>query len=190
MFSTHYRKQINLSGPALEASIEAVARIGEFAHRLVEAKGGTRELAAAAETAELEFKTALDNDLNAPEAVAALFTFIGRANAELDRKGTDVAMLERSRQVFRLMMGVLDLEPRALRFVVSANRVDPEPVAASGLSEKEIQQVEWAVMKLRERVLARQNRDFKAADSLRSDVEGAGFAVKETANGTILERFQ
>jgi cysteinyl-tRNA synthetase len=190
VFSTHYRKQINLSGAALEASIEAVARIGEFAHRLAEAKGGTRELAAAAETAELEFKAALDNDLNAPEAVAALFTFIGRANAELDRRGTDVAMLERSRQVFRLIIGVLDLEPYALRFVVSENRVDPEPVAASGLSEKEIEQVGWAVMKLRERVLARQNRDFKAADGLRSEVEGAGFAVKDTANGTILERFQ
>ena len=190
VFSTHYRKQVNLSGAALEASIEAVARIGEFSHRLAEAKGGTRELAAAAETAELEFKTALDNDLNAPEAVAALFTFIGRANAELDRTGNDVAMLERSRQVFRLIMGVLDLEPRALRFVVSANRVDPEPVAASGLSEKEIEQVGWAVMKLRERVGARQNRDFKAADSLRADVEGAGFAVKDTANGTILERYQ
>ena len=190
VFSTHYRKQINLSGAALEASIEAVARIGEFAHRLGEAKGGTRELAAAAETAELEFKTALDNDLNAPEAVAALFTFIGRANAELDRRGNDVAMLDRSRQVFRLILGVLDLEPRALRFVVAENRVDPEPVAASGLSDKEIKQVEWAVKKLRERVIARQNRDFKAADGLRADVEGAGFAVKDTANGTILERFQ
>jgi cysteinyl-tRNA synthetase len=190
VFSTHYRKQINLSGAALEASIEAVSRIGEFAHRLAEAKGGTRELAAAAETAELEFKTALDNDLNAPEAVAALFTFIGRANAELDRKGTDVAMLQRTRQVFSLMMSVLDLEPRALRFVVSANRVDPEPVAASGLSDKEMEQVGWAVMKLRERFVARQNRDFKASDALRAEVEGAGFAVKDTANGTILERYQ
>ena len=190
VFSTHYRKQINLSGAALEASIEAVARIGEFAHRLSEAKGGTRELAAAAETAELEFKTALDNDLNAPEAVAALFTFIGRANAELDLRGSDSAMLERSRQVFRLMIGVLDLEPRALRFVVSENRVDPEPVAASGLSDKEIEQVGRAVKKLRERVIARQNRDFKTADGLRAEVEGAGFAVKDTANGTILERFQ
>ena len=190
VFSTHYRKQINLSGVALEASIEAVARIGEFAHRLVEAKGGTRELAAAAETAELEFKTALDNDLNAPEAVAALFTFIGRANAELDRKGTDVAMLERGRQVFSLMMDILDLEPRALRFVVSANRVDPEPVAAEGLSLREAEQVGWAVARLRERVVARQNRDFKAADGLRADVEAAGFAVKDTANGTVLERYQ
>ncbi|HEX6942058.1 MAG TPA: cysteine--tRNA ligase [Gemmatimonadaceae bacterium] len=190
VFSTHYRKQINLSGAALESSIEAVARIGEFAHRLAEAKGGTRELAAAAETAELEFRTALDSDLNAPEAVAALFTFIGRANAELDRKGTDVAMLERGRQVFAFIMGILDLEPRALRFVVSANRVDPEPVAAEGLSEKEVEQVGWAVSKLRERVLARQNRDFKASDGLRAEVEGAGFAVKDTASGTVLERFQ
>ena len=190
VFSTHYRKQINLSGAALEASIEAVARIGEFAHRLADARGGTRELAGAAETAELEFKAALDNDLNAPEAVAALFTFIGRANAELDRRGTDVAMLERSRQVFGLMMDILDLEPRALRFVVSESRVEPEPVAASGLSTTEVDQVGWAVTKLRERVLARQNRDFKAADGLRAEVEGAGFAVKDTANGTILERFQ
>jgi cysteinyl-tRNA synthetase len=46
------------------------------------------------------------------------------------------------------------------------------------------------VTKLRERVVARQKRDFKAADGLRADVEGAGFAVKDTANGTILERFQ
>ncbi len=190
VFSTHYRKQVNLSGAALEASIEAVARIGEFAHRLAEAKGGTRELAAAAETAELEFRTALDSDLNAPEAVAALFTFVGQGNAELDRKGSELAMLERAREVFGLMMKVLELEPRALRFVVTADSVDPQPVAASGLSEKEIEQVGWAVLKLRERVLARQNRDFKAADSLRTDVEGAGFAVKDTADGTILERYK
>jgi len=190
VYSTHYRKQINLSGAALEASIEAVARIGEFAHRLRDAKGGTRDLAAAAETAELEFRTALDNDLNAPEAVAALFTFIGRANAELDRKGVDAAMLERARQVFATIMGVLDLEPLAIRFVVSGDRVDPEPVAASGLTPKEIEQVAWGVAKLRERVIARQNRDFKASDAIRAEVEARGFAVKDTANGTILERYQ
>jgi cysteinyl-tRNA synthetase len=190
VYSTHYRKQINLSGAALEASIEAVARIGEFAHRLRDAKGGTRELAAAAETAELEFRAALDSDLNAPEAVAALFTFIGRANAELDRKASDTVMLQRAREVFGLMMKVLDLEPRALRFVVSADRVEPEPVAASGLSATEIEQVGWGVMKLRERVQARQRRDFAASDAIRAEVEARGFAVKDTANGTILERYQ
>jgi cysteinyl-tRNA synthetase len=190
VFSTHYRKQINLSGSALEASIEAVARVGEFAHRLREAKGGTRELAAAAETAELEFRTALDSDLNAPEAVAALFTFIGRANADLDRKAGDVAALERARAAFQLMMGILDLEPRAIRFVVSSDKVNPEPVADSGLSEKELEQVVWGVSRLRDRILARQNRDFAASDAIRAEVEGRGFAVKDTANGTVLERYQ
>jgi cysteinyl-tRNA synthetase len=190
VFSTHYRKQINLSGVALEASIEAVARIGEFAHRLTGAKGGTRELAAAAETAELEFQTALNSDLNAPEALAALFTFIGRANAELDRNGAEVAALERAREVFGLMMRILDLEPRALRFLVSAESVDPEPVAASGLTKNELEQVAWGVARLRERILARQNRDFKASDAIRVEVEGRGFAVKDSARGTLLERYQ
>jgi cysteinyl-tRNA synthetase len=189
VYSTHYRKRINLSGAALEASIEAVARIGEFAHRLAEAKGGTRELGAAAETAELEFRTALDSDLNAPEAVGALFTFIGQGNAELDRKGSELPMLERAREVFALMMKVLDLEPRAMRFVVSASSVDPEPVAASGLSERELEQVGWAVSKLRDRIVARQNRDFALSDAIRGEVEGQGFAVKDTAQGTILERY-
>ena len=34
VFSTHYRKQLNLSGMALEASMEAVRRVGDFAARL------------------------------------------------------------------------------------------------------------------------------------------------------------
>ena len=190
VFSTHYRKQINLSGVALEASIEAVSRIGEFAHRLASAKGGTKELMAAAETAELEFRTALDNDLNAPEAVAALFTFIGRANAELDRKGKDAASLERARSAYQLMMGVLDLEPRALRFLVSDQTVDPDPVVSSGLTPAEQESVGWGVEKLRERIRARQNRDFAASDAIRAEVEGRGFAVKDTAQGTVLERYQ
>jgi cysteinyl-tRNA synthetase len=190
VYSTHYRKQINLSGAALEASIEAVSRIGEFAHRLAAAKGGTRELLAAAETAELEFRTALDNDLNAPEAVAALFTFIGRANAELDRKGSDSSAMERARAAYQLMMSVLDLEPRALRFTVTATGVDPEPVAAPGLTAAELDAVNWGVGKLRERIQARQNRDFAASDAIRSEIEERGFAVKDTPNGTVLERFQ
>lgn len=190
VFSTHYRKQINLSGAALEASIEAVARIGEFAHRLAGARGGTRELAAAAETAELEFRAALDADLNAPEAVAALFTFVARANAELDRKGADATALERARSAFRLMMGVLDLEPRAIRFVVTAEAVSPDPVAGAELGESERAEVEWAIGRLRDRIRARQERDFAASDAIRAEVEERGFAVKDTAGGTLLERYR
>lgn len=189
VFSTHYRKQVNLSGAALEASIEAVARIGEFAHRLRQATGGTAELAAAAAVAAADFREALQDDLNAPEALAALFTFVQRANAELDRKGTDAAALERAQSAFGLMMGVLDLEPRALRFTVTSDGVEPDPDGAGDLTEVERGLVTRAAGRLRERIKARQDRDFARSDAIRSELEEQGFLVKDTAGGTVLEKY-
>ena len=190
VFSTHYRKQINLSGVALEASIEAVSRVGEFAHRLEQARGGTPELAAASVEAEQAFREALAEDLNGPEAVAALFTFIQRANAELDRNGKDPAALAQARTAFRLMDGVVDIQPRALRFTVGADGVSPDPSEVPDLGPGERDQVNWATGRLAERVEARRSRDFARSDAIRAEVEGRGFAVKDTAAGTVLERYQ
>src|SRR6185503_9813716 len=111
VYSTHYRKQMNLSPAGLEASLEAVYRVGEFAHRLDTATGGTPELAAAAADAQARFRSALRDDLNAPEAVGVLFTFLQKANAELDRKGKDVSALEEARRAFELMDRTLDIQP-------------------------------------------------------------------------------
>lgn len=190
VFSTHYRKQINLSGAALEASIEAVHRVGEYAHRLAQARGGTPELAEAAAETERSFREALSDDLNAPEAVAALFSFVQRGNAELDRNGRDVAALEQARATFRLMDGVLDIQPRALRFTVGSEGVEPDPAQVPDLGPAERDQVRWATDRLVERVEARRSRDFARSDAIRAEVEGRGFAVKDTAQGTVLERYQ
>src|SRR5436190_10907765 len=97
VFTTHYRKELNLSEEALDGSMEAVRRIGEFSERLAEAEGGTPELVAIANQAETDFRAALFDDLNAPEALAALFTFIKAANRELDRNGKDTKGLGRAR---------------------------------------------------------------------------------------------
>src|SRR3954470_655127 len=55
VFNTHYRKELNLSMEALDASTEAVRRVGDFAERLDDpatlASGGTPELALAADEA-------------------------------------------------------------------------------------------------------------------------------------------
>src|SRR6478609_4853001 len=111
VFTTHYRKELNLSDEALDASMNAVRRIGDFAERLAAASGGTPELAAAAETAVAEVEAALFEDLNAPNALAGLFTFIHRANAQLDRRGSDVEALSRARRAFERINGVLDIAP-------------------------------------------------------------------------------
>src|SRR5215216_1248223 len=121
VYSTHYRKQLNLSGVALEASVEAVRRIGEFAARLDEAKGGTAELAAAADQADSAVRAALFDDLNAPGALGALFTFVTRGNAELDRRGTDVGAIERARAAFRVIDSVLDVRPTVTRLTLQGD---------------------------------------------------------------------
>jgi len=190
VYSTHYRKQMNLSGPGLEASLEAVRRVGEFWHRLESARGGTAELAAAASEAEVAFRSALRDDLNAPEATAALFTFIQRGNAELDRKGGDQGALAEARRVFEVMDGVLDLRPLVLRVTVGPERVEPAVSELAELDGLERQQMEWGVERLRDRLAARRNRDFASSDAIRAEVEERGFVVKDTAAGTQLERWR
>ena len=197
VFSTHYRKQLNLSGMALEASMEGVRRVGEFAARLDEAAGGTPELAAAAEQAESAVKAALFDDLNAPEAMGALFTFISRGNAELDRRGTDVAAVERARQAFAVIDGVLDVRPRVARLTLQADAATWTNLGSNGAGQVDIDSLpaserellEWGEAQLRARQLARRERQFAEADRIRGVLEERGFVVKDAPGGVIMERY-
>jgi cysteinyl-tRNA synthetase len=196
VYSTHYRKQLNLSGAALEASMEAVRRIGEFAARLDDAKGGTPELAVAADDAEAAVRSALFDDLNAPEAMGALFTFISRGNAELDRRGTDVAAIERARRAFAVIDGALDVRPHIARLTLqgeaavwTTNGRGEGSLDMQGLPEEERDLLVWGESQLRARQAARRERQFGEADRLRGLLEGRGFVVKDAPGGAVMERF-
>ena len=164
VYSTHYRKQLNLSGDALEGSMEAVRRVADFANRLAAATGGTRGLEDAADRLENEVRAALFDDLNAPETMAALFAFIRAANKELDGGGTDANAVRRARDVFALVDGILDIVP--------------EPVAAVGPL------ADWVEAQLAARAAARARRDFAAADAIRDALDARGIVIEDGAGGT------
>jgi cysteinyl-tRNA synthetase len=164
VFSTHYRKQLNLSGDALDASTEAVRRVADFAERLAAAKGGTRGLEDAADRMEDAVREALFDDLNAPEAMAALFEFIRTANKELDAGGSDAAALRRAREVFALVDGILDIMPEPAE-------ADPALTA-------------WVEEQLAARAAARARRDFPAADEIRAALDARGIVLEDSAGGT------
>jgi cysteinyl-tRNA synthetase len=164
VFNTHYRKELNLTEEALEASIDAVRRIGVFAERLQQAEGGTPALAAAADELVRDAEAALFEDLNAPEALAALAVFVTRANAELDRRGTDLAALERARAAYARVNGVLDIAPES---------VVAEPALAS-----------WVEERLTARQQARARRDFAEADRIRAELSGREVVIEDTPAGT------
>ena len=164
VFSTHYRKQLNMSADALEASMEGVKRIGDFAERLKEAKAATPELEKIADAADAEVTAALFDDLNAPAAVGAFFTFVRRANAELDKSGVDKRALERAREVFARINSVLDIVPEA---------TGPDPELSR-----------WVEGRLTARKDARSRREFAAADAIRAELESKGVAIEDTPQGT------
>jgi len=168
VFNTHYRKELNLSEEALEASINAVRRVGNFAERLAAASGGTPELAEVATQAVGHAEASLFDDLNAPNALASLFTFITRANAELDRKGADVGALESARAAFARINGVLDIVPD--------RRVDDPKLVA------------WVEERIQARRQARERRDFAEADRIRGELTGRGIAIEDSAGGTKWKR--
>ncbi|HUR92248.1 MAG TPA: cysteine--tRNA ligase [Gemmatimonadaceae bacterium] len=164
VFSTHYRKQLNMSGDALESSIEGVRRVRDFVERLESATGGTPELRQAAEDLLRDAEAALFDDLNAPAALGALFTFIRRANAELDRRGGDAEALHVARDAFARINGVLDIVP-------DAQQADDELAA-------------WVDERLAARKDARARRDFASADAIRGEIEARGIAIEDGPWGT------
>jgi cysteinyl-tRNA synthetase len=164
VFSTHYRKQLNLSSLALEASAEAVRRVGDFVERLEREPAGTPALARAAETLVTDATAAFSDDLNAPRAMGALFEFITSANREFDARGASADALGRAREAFQQVNAVLDIAPDR------------------GLQDQEL--LAWVEEKLRERAAARQRRDFAAADAVRNVLEEKGIAIEDGPNGT------
>ena len=168
VFNTHYRKELNLSDEALEASLHGVRRVGDFHDRLFDPStlqlGGTPELATAADEAVAEAEAALFDDLNGPEALAALFNFIRRANAELDKRGGDRSAVERARTAFERINGVLDIVP-------DRAGVDPELES-------------WINDRLSARRDARARRDFAEADRIRGELTARGVTIEDGGGET------
>ena len=86
LINGHYRQTLNFTFDALAAARTTLARLDEFSDRLAvaagsNAAGGLPEWAVKARTA---FDEAVGDDLNIPEALAALFGLVREGNAALD----------------------------------------------------------------------------------------------------------
>ena len=194
VYTTHYRQVLNLSEAGLEASQRAVSHVGEFAERVGSpgATGGTAAMAAIADEFSARVQTALFDDLNSPQALAAVFDFLRAANADLDRRGHDASALERARGAVAFIEATLGIvpPPRA-GGVVGAPTIDDVGVAAgaaargvAGETPEDAAFRQYVDGRLRARADARSRRDFGAADEIRDELLARGVAIKDTGAGT------
>jgi cysteinyl-tRNA synthetase len=188
MFQVHYRKQLDLTDEALASAREGSRRLGEFQNRLLTAAGASDgpALVAAADRLHRELAEALDDDLNAPRAVAALFAFASAGNAALD---AGEAAGPRAVGAWRRAEGVLGVTS-AVESVKVGTAVEAGP-ASGELSEtppagagEEVQRA-WAIRWAVRRKDAKTARDFAEADRIRSLLRAASWEVRDNRDGSI-----
>ncbi|HEX7048625.1 MAG TPA: cysteine--tRNA ligase [Longimicrobiales bacterium] len=176
LLSAHYRHELNFTFEGLDHARAALDRALAFADRLeatpVAEDAAQSTLPDLARTALHRFEDALDDDLNVPAGLAALFNFIRDGNAALDRAAAFAAPdLEAARDALDRIDSVLGV----LALARAATAVDRDFAA-------------WVETLLARRQDARARRDFAAADALRDELAAAGVVVEDTPQGPRWKR--
>lgn len=168
MCQTHYRQELNFSDKGLRDAQEAVDRIGGLSDRLIELSDGAAGglgLSGVGEQLVAEFREAMDDDLNAPRALAAVLTFVRRANRALDEGEWQPEDASGARRALDGVMDVLQIRPPA-----------PAPVDDALTA--------WVEERLDARREARAERNFQRADEIRDELIGRGVELEDTPEGT------
>ena len=174
MLSAHYRSPINYNLTIIEQCKSALERLYNCRDNLdfsLQNALAQSEDAAADEAfkkqvdARVEqFIQAMDDDLNTPDALAAVFDLVKEINTL--SAASSKAALEAAAKAFDEITGVLGL--------MYNRKKDEVPAEVTELVEK--------------RAAAKKAKDWAAADAIRAQLTEMGWAVKDTAQGPQLSK--
>jgi len=161
---THYRQPVDFNDDALVAAGEGVRRLAEFQGRLAGARSGSGAdtISGLAEQVRADVAAALNDDLNAPQAIAKLFDFVRAANRELDKGAGGAASA---------LAAMTEIAGRLFD-------VFPTPRKSDADLER------WIAERVAARNQARKSKDFKAADAIRAELSAKGVEIEDTPQGT------
>ena len=161
MLRTHYRSPFNFSDAHLDDARSALRRLYGALAALPEVPPVSLNWQ---EGAALQFKQAMDDDFNTPQAVAVLFDLA----SQVYKEGSATAA------------GLL----KALGGVLGVLQIAPQDYLRSGegLSAEAIEQ------RIEQRLAARQSRNFALADQIRDELAAQGVELKDGPQGTTWVR--
>ncbi len=168
LISSHYRSPINYSIDIIEQCKSALERLYTCRDSLDFAiKNASSDIAddedilASVASAKDKFITAMDDDLNTADGIAAIFDLVSTINTEIINKELSLNVCKKAAEMFDELTGVLGLV-----YNRKSNDIDDE-------IEKLIEQ----------RQEARANKNWATADKIRDELKARGIILKDTPQG-------
>ena len=158
LLQSHYRSPVRVGQENIDASVKALAGLDSFAARSAQYAGGSVD-----QTVRARFVAAMDNDLDTTQAMAIIFDTVRAANAAVDAGDATTAATLRATVIE--IAGALGLELSA------GDDVDADIAAKAAAIDA-----------------ARAAKDFATADALRKELQGAGYVVETSKEGTRVRR--
>jgi cysteinyl-tRNA synthetase len=165
LLSVPYRRRLNFTLEGIDSARTALKRLESFKIRLKEESGKSAGTSAGEPDGELarlriRYDGSLDDDLNTPEALAALFETVRVANGLMDKGAFGKASFDLCEKLFEDFSMVFGIE-----------------IGSFGSLEEEVER------KIREREDARKRKDFALSDRIRDDLKEMGIVLEDTPNG-------
>ena len=171
--TAHYRSTLNFTSAALAASKSALGRLRRLRGRLVASASGESGGAQAEdwtdtiEQARSGFRAGMDDDLNTPKAMAAVFGFVNESERRIATDSLSPAAAKTGADFLDEVDSVLGLFRGREDEVRQPQELTPE-------LEKLLQQ----------RDQARDSKDWGEADRLRDELAAAGIEVRDSPQGS------
>ena len=165
LLSAHYRSALNFSGELLSSARGTLDTFYGALRRHIDVEP------AALSVADSRVFLALLDDMNTPEAIAALHGAASTLNKSDDPQ--EIALAKAELTVGGGLLGLLETNPEAW-FTASAGKGGPTAEEIDSLIEQ--------------RITARDNRDFLRADQIRDDLEAQGVVLEDGPDGTRWRR--
>ncbi len=180
--TTHYRQALDFTDQALDAAREGSRRLGEFAGRLNGApNGASGEFERVGERLAADFAAAMDDDLNAPRALASLFEAARDGNRLLDHGASPTAGFRsawaRATEVLQLLPSQLG-SARIETAVEGGGELNETPPTETAAAEA------WAMAWAGRRLDAKKSKNFAESDRIRAILAQNGWEIRDNRDGT------
>lgn len=175
LMASHYRSPIHYSQENLQLAQAALQRLYTTLSEMnsIEPIDQEKEkFKHIIDPYEHAFHSAMEDDFNTPEALAALFAMAHEIHRIKTTEPQQALVIAQALKKQGAILGIL--------------QQDPNQFLKSGIQEIDEEQVNSLIAARNE---ARANKDWKAADMIRQELEKMGIALKDTVEGSDWYRF-